>query len=242
MNYTRYAQWKGWNRENFGICGPGSRFSFGLEFNGVLKGASDVLEIGYGNGELLAYFHSQGHRVVGLEINESLVEIARAKGFTAYLGKPWEVPELCSRKFGLIVGLAVAEHMGHSDLVEFFRWAECRLCDTGVLFLKFPEGSSPFALGYQNGDFTHLSCLTKTKIEALCEMSNMSLISYSDERLLSNKLCSFGLFGRLLLTCMQMYAKSLKFVIRAILFPLCPNLSLATNSIAIIKPLKAGKS
>lgn len=234
MNYSGYIGWKKWSAEDFGFVTPGNHFCFNQTFKKRLNEKSNVLEIGFGNGELLSYFRSQGHKVIGTEINEDLVNRAKSSGYTAYFGYVWDIAELQIEKFDLIVAFAVAEHMNYEELNALFLWSRVHLNDAGTLYLKFPEGSSPLGLGYQNGDFTHVTCLTKSKIEALCNASNMELESYSDERLVSNKLCSFGLFGKMVLLILQLYATLLKWVIRILLFPLIPSLKLATNSIAAI--------
>jgi len=236
--YSRYLHWKGWSREAFGQCSPGNRFCFEQQFEGLLKPDSRILEVGFGNGELLGFLKGRGRHVVGVEINEELVKRAIDRGFTAYYGHPWEIADLQTEKFDLVVGMAVAEHMDYACLIKFFKWVSANLRESGVLFLKFPEGSSPIALGYQNGDFTHISCLTITKIEALCELSGMGLAAYIDDQLVSNTLCSLGPVGRFALVCLQLYARLLKLLIRMLFFPLNPRLNLATNSIALIKPLK----
>ena len=234
MKYNRYIEWKNWSEDKFGLVTPGSRFHFNQMFRNRFNNKSKVIEIGFGNGELLSYFSELGHQVVGVEINNDLVQRAKKSNFTAYLGVIWKIPELQSMKFDLIVGTAVAEHMHYDDLLELFSWANTHLNDGGTLHLVFPEGASPFGLGYQNGDFTHLSCLTESKIKALCQISNMKLTSYKDERLVSNKLCSLGFFGKISLYFLQIYSGLVKLLIKILLFPLCPTLKLSTNSIAVM--------
>lgn len=235
MNYDGYIEWKNWGEQEFGLIMPGSRFCFDQIFKQKLGKDSKVLEIGFGNGELLSYFRAQGHQVWGSEINDELVGRAKKCGYAAYMGAVWDITELQLQKFDLIVVFAVAEHMSKDELNSLFLWSKQHLNKAGKLYLKFPEGASPFGLGYQNGDFTHVTSLTKSKIKALCNGSNMELLSYTDELLVSNKLCSFGLMGRLALLMMQLYAGLLKWVIRILLFPLIPSLKLATNSIAVIQ-------
>jgi SAM-dependent methyltransferase len=238
MKYNGYIEWKNWSEDEFGLVMPGSRFHFNQMFRNRFKNKSKIVEIGFGNGELLSYFSDLGHQVIGVEINNDLVERAQKSGYTAYSGVIFEIPELQSEKFDLIVATAVAEHMHYDELVALFLWANKHLNDGGTLHLVFPEGASPFGLGYQNGDFTHLSCLTKSKIEALCNISNMELTSYKDERLVSNKLCSLGFLGKVSLYFLQTYSVFLKWLIKILLFPLCPTLKLSTNSIAIISVSK----
>ena len=109
----------------------------------------------------------------------------------------------------------------------------------GRLYLLFPEGASPFGLANQNEDFTHVTSLTKPKIEALCDTTNMELLSYSDELLSSNKLCSLGLPGKMVLLLLQGYANMLKWAFLILLSPLATSLRLGTNSIAVIAVRKA---
>jgi SAM-dependent methyltransferase len=238
LKYNGYIDWKNWDESEFGFVKPGSRFYFNQMFRNRFNKKSKILEIGFGNGELLSYFSKLGHQVIGVEINNDLVQRAKSSGYNAYAGIISKIPELQSEKFDLIVGTAVAEHMHHEDLIQLFSWANTHLNDGGTLHLVFPEGASPLALGYQNGDFTHLSCLTKSKVKALCQVSNMTLISYKDERLVSNKLCSFGSIGKIILIFIQLYSYLLKLLIKALLFPLCPKLKLSTNSVAVISASK----
>ena len=233
MNYSNYINWKNWREEDFGLVLPGSKFQFDQIFRKVLN-KTTILEIGFGNGELLSYFRNLGHQVIGVEINEDLVRRAKKNDYIAYTGAIWDIEELESKKFDLIVALDVAEHLNYKELTALFSWARNHLNVGGLLLLRFPEGSSPLSLGYQNGDFTHLTCLTQTKINILCDSSNMKLQSYEDELLVSNRLCSFGLIGRLVLIFLQCLGRILKLLIRIILFPVCPSLKLSTNSIAVM--------
>ena len=98
-------------------------------FRTRFKNRSKIVEIGFGNGELLSYVSKLGHQVVGVEINKDLVERAKKSNYMAYSGVIWKIPELQSEKFDLIVGTAVAEHIHYNDLVEFFSWANTHLND-----------------------------------------------------------------------------------------------------------------
>jgi hypothetical protein len=238
MKYSNYTNWKNWKESEFGITKPGSKFHYDQLFKGKLKKGSKILEIGYGNGELLAYFKSAGHLVLGVELNIHLDERSKKNGYTTYCGNIWDVSELKFNKFDLIVAFAVVEHMNYIELNKLFIWFNEHLNDEGLIYLKFPEGASPLALGYQNGDFTHVTCLTETKILSLCQSTNMKLQTYCDEALVSNKLCSYGFIGKFFLIILQYYAIIFKLLIKLILFPLSPSIKLSTNSIAIVVKLK----
>ncbi len=231
-----YISWKGWDVDRFAKVVPGAKFYFGQFFkkNCELRNKSKVLEVGFGNGELLAYLSARDHKVVGVEINTHLVERAAKSGYEAYAGLIADIPELQTQKFDLIIALDVVEHMTYAELNTLFSWARSHLNTGGRLVLRFPEGASPFGLAYQNGDFTHVSILTIGKITSLCNMNKLKLISYRDEFLRSNKLCEYGLAGKMALLVLQGYASLLKKVLRTLLYPLSVDLRLSTNSIAVI--------
>ena len=230
--------WKQWHAEQFATVSPGSRFYFDQIFSRWPDKQGKVLEIGYGNGVLLGYFRARGHEVVGVEINERLVKRANECGFPAYQGAVWTNAELQPQRFDLVVAFDVAEHMGNEELQTFFSWVRDHLNEGGKLYLRFPEGASPFGLANQNGDLMHVTSLTLPKIEALCVESNMMLVSYMDDLLSSNKLCSLGLIGRVVLLLLQGYAYVLKWILRIILYPIATSLRLGTNSIAVITSRK----
>ena len=234
MDEKEYIALKNWDEKNFGLVNPGSCFYFNQIFRKKLREKSKVLEIGFGNGELLGYFRAQGHDIVGVEINDELVERANKLGHVAYTGAVWDIAQLQSEYFDLITAWSVVEHLDLEQLESLFSWARKHLNRGGRLYLQFPEGASPFGLSNQNGDFTHMTSLTKTKIETLCNKSNMELLSYSDDLLFSNKLCSFGLPGKMVLLLLQWYAAVVKWALRSLLFPLTTSLRLGTNSIAVI--------
>jgi len=231
-----YIRWKHWDAEKFAQINPGTNFYFDQFFRKirVLGNKSKVLEIGFGNGELLGYLRAHDHKVIGVELNTHLVETAINSGYEAFSGLIWDIPELQSEKFDLIVAFDVVEHMSLKKLNAFFSWARSHLNKGGNLILRFPEGGSPFGLVYQNGDFTHVTSLTQTKIAFLCNQNNMDLLSYRDEFLSSNKLCTYGLIGKMGLLMLQGYASLLKSVLLIFLYPLSVDLRLGTNSIAVI--------
>lgn len=235
MRDHNYIQWKNWNMDHFGTVSPRLLYYYSRIFNDKqLSGRCKILEIGFGNGSLLGYLRQTGHHVSGVEVNEHLVERARISGYKAYCGQVWEIGELQKDAFDFIIAFDVAEHMTGKELRSLFIWVKGHLSEKGRLILKFPEGASPFGLAAQNGDFTHVTILTRSKIEALCCGSGMALLSYKDDMLSSNTLCSRGLPGIMVLKAIQIHANFLKMMLRLLLYPLSRHSSFATNSIAVI--------
>jgi len=231
-----YIKWKHWDAEMFAQVISGADFYFDQFFKGsaALEKNSKVLEIGFGNGELLGYLHARHHFVTGVEINKHLVDRANNAGFKAYAGLVWDIHELQHEQFDLIVALDVAEHMSYNELNALFAWSSSHLKKGGKFILRFPEGASPFGLAYQNGDFTHVTSLTLGKIASLCSISELRLLSYGDEYLRSDKLCDYGTAGKLVLLLLQGYARLMRTSLRVLLYPLSIDLRLSTNSIAVI--------
>jgi 2-polyprenyl-3-methyl-5-hydroxy-6-metoxy-1,4-benzoquinol methylase len=235
MNGEKYIDWKNWGDSKFGQINSGRTFYFEQVFKIKLK-KSSVLEIGFGNGELMSYFRKNDHSVSGVEINNILVSRARKNGYKAFEGWVCDIDDLVYENFDLIVAFDVMEHLTYDQLNDFFSWINSHLNDNGRLYIRFPEGSSPLGLANQNGDFTHITSLTKSKIIALCEGSDLKLLSYSDDILSSNKLCSFFWGGgKIFLLFIQWYARAFKWLLKMIFYPLNGgNLNLSTNSIAVI--------
>lgn len=231
-----YIRWKDWEAEKFAKVVPGARFYFDQFFkkNDVLRNQSKVLEIGFGNGELLGYLSARDHKVIGVEINPHLVERAVKSGYEAYVGLIGDIPALQIEKFDLIMAFDVVEHMTHAQLDTFFSWARNHLNEDGKMVLRFPEGASPFGLAYQNGDFTHVTSLTQWKLSSLCTAHEFNLLFYRDEFLRSNKLCAYGFIGKAALLVLQGYASLLRSILRIVFYPLSIDLKLSTNSIAVI--------
>ncbi len=240
MDDKKYIGWKNWGQKDFGLVKSGRQFYFNQIFKPKLREKRKVLEVGFGNGELLGYFQAQGHDIVGVEINKALVDVASSLGYVTYTGVVEDIAELQTEKFDLIAAFDVAEHMNYQQLNTFFSWVSKHLNEGGKLYLRFPEGASPFGLANQNGDFTHVTSLTKPKVELLCDTSNMKLLLYSDDCLSSNKLCHFGLPGKLILLLLQGYASVVKWTLKVLLYPLTTSLRLGTNSIAVITVQKSG--
>ena len=103
------------------------------------------------------------------------------------------------------------------------------------MVLRFPEGASPLSMPNQNGDFTHVTYLTRSKLESLATTAGLRIVKYRDDVVSSNRLCSLGWTGRLVLHLAQLYARVLSAVVRALLAPLNSPLRLTANSVAMLE-------
>jgi 2-polyprenyl-3-methyl-5-hydroxy-6-metoxy-1,4-benzoquinol methylase len=171
-----YIDWKNWETDSFGKTSK-------LEetyFNNIvkllkLKKSSKILEIGFGNGSFLGYAVSQNFNYDGIESNENLVDLAIDNNFSAYTSLDKIDTET---KYDLIILFDVIEHINADAVEDFFKEMNVHLEETGSIFLRFPNGSSPLGLGNQHGDVTHCNIVTLPKLNYWCYNSDLKVIFY----------------------------------------------------------------
>ena len=171
-----YIDWKNWETDSFGKTSK-------LEetyFNNIvkllkLKKSSKILEIGFGNGAFLGYAVSQNFNYDGVESNANLVDLAIDNNFSAYTSLDKIDRET---KYDLIILFDVIEHINADAVEEFFKEMNVHLEETGSIFLRFPNGSSPLGLGNQHGDVTHCNIVTLPKLNYWCYNSDLKVILY----------------------------------------------------------------
>jgi SAM-dependent methyltransferase len=177
--YAGYASWKGWD----GAFAPSDRKRryFAAEFRDLPLGGKRVLEIGFGNGEFLAFAKGEGAEVAGIEISAAAREAARRHGFEALDASLAELAA-SGRRFDLVVAFDVLEHWDFAELVANFRAIRALLADGGRFVARFPNGHSPFGRIYQNGDFSHKSALSTYKIEYLASLTDLGIVRVDNAR------------------------------------------------------------
>lgn len=122
------------------------------------KGAR-VLEIGFGDGQLLRWCQMREHQVTGVEIVPALLARAQKMGIDCLPG-PVTIDTLGDRMFDAIIAFDVLEHMEFSVIAAFFEHTKDNLAPGGFYLLRFPNGASPFGHAYQASDITHKSILS----------------------------------------------------------------------------------
>jgi SAM-dependent methyltransferase len=177
--YAGYASWKGWDGA-FAASDRKRRY-FAAEFRDVPLGGKRVLEIGFGNGEFLAFAKGEGAGVAGLEIRADARDAARRHGFEALDDS---LPDIAAsgRRFDVVVALDVLEHWDFNELVAGFRAIHALLADGGRFVSRFPNGQSPFGRIYQNGDFSHKTALSTYKIEYLARLAGFGIVRIDNAR------------------------------------------------------------
>ena len=171
---NNYTNWKEWDSNDFGKESNLDSAYYKNILN-LLKFKKNfkVLEIGFGNGSFLGFSSRKGFDISGIEINENLVELAINKNFTAYSS----IDKINANiKFNLIVLFDVLEHIPGDEVEQFLNKLNAHLEDSGLIFLRFPNGSSPLGLDNQHGDVTHCNIVTMPKLNYWCVNSGFKVI------------------------------------------------------------------
>lgn len=177
-----YRQWKSWNEADFGVLERLKYSYFDAEVkraDAQLPAAAKVLEVGFGNGAFLAYVRKKGWDVVGTEVNQGLIDLARGQNYNVVRAD--DLSGFSDESFDLIAAFDVLEHIPGSELPEFFRSIRSKLKPDGVFIARFPNGDSPLGLPNQNGDLTHVTAIGSEIGRYLCDQAGLRLISLGAE-------------------------------------------------------------
>jgi SAM-dependent methyltransferase len=164
---TSYLQWKSWEPGEFGRYSALDATYFAAEFG--IRGASQAraLEIGFGNGSVLAWLRDNGAETYGVEANPALVERANqllGPGRT-FLDLQEAALSGMSGTFTHVIALDVLEHVPMESLPGMLGRVRTLLAPGGAAVFRFPNGDSPFGRMYQHGDPTHITTLGSARID-----------------------------------------------------------------------------
>ncbi len=175
--YAGYEDWKGWNKP-FSYTSEDAAY-FAGEMRGVAVANADVLEIGFGAGNFLAWASSRDARVAGIEIIPALLAAAESAGMPLLPADFEHAPEAHAASFDTIVSFDVFEHLSIDDVGPKLAGCERLLRPGGHLVLRFPNAQSPFGLASQHGDPTHKSYLSRSVFEQLIQGKPWRITRYA---------------------------------------------------------------
>ena len=162
---ANYLSNKRWDEESFLNCNESMQRYYDAEFEFIKNyRINTVLDIGYGNGSFLAWCDKQGIEVSGIEINSELLRRAKHRGIDVYVNLD-EISD--GRKFDLITGLDVLEHLTIDEIESLLIRAKNLLNDNGIIFITVPNGGSPFGRYVQHGDYTHKTTIGEAMIRQI---------------------------------------------------------------------------
>jgi hypothetical protein len=82
--------------------------------------------------------------------------------------------------FDLVAALDLIEHLTTEEIRKFLSDSASMLKKGGFVFLRFPNGSSPFSLELYNGDVTHRSYLNVNSLAQLANPAGLRLVRYGN--------------------------------------------------------------
>lgn len=177
-----YQTWKNWHASDFGQPTRYQRHYFPAELANcgkVFPAGSRVLEMGFGNGAFMAWGKAQGWHMQGTEMIAPLVKLAQDAGFQALCTQTLD--PLPDAQFDLVVAFDVLEHIPQAQLPDVLLAIKRVLRPGGVLLARFPNADSPFGLGNQHGDPTHVTALGSGKVIYLCRQVGAELTHLGGE-------------------------------------------------------------
>lgn len=187
-SYDGYRSWKGWDRQR--RLAPWLRRYFQKEFQRAgIASPGTVLEVGFGDGSFLEWAKEAGFEVVGVEIISELVEDRRSEGFEVHHcdltaeHPSWESGE----PFDAVIAFDVIEHLTVEQIHTFLKRIAAMLKPGGRLLIRFPNGESPFGFPIYNGDHTHRTLLTRSKLTQLSMDTGLTVEGYFNAARVANK-------------------------------------------------------
>jgi SAM-dependent methyltransferase len=133
-----------------------------------LDRTAPILEIGCGDGGVLAYLARRGFsHAAGLDISREQVELARRRGVQAEVGDVFE--SLVGRETGAaaILAVDVFEHFSRDELVRLAPLLRAALRPGGRLMVQTANGAGLFPAQVIYGDLTHMTIFTPQSLEQL---------------------------------------------------------------------------
>jgi SAM-dependent methyltransferase len=136
-----------------------------------------ILELGCGEGHLLAAFKRWGYRQArGIDLRPEAVDSCRTRGLAAEKADAREYLKNCAGQFQLIVALDVLEHLTREEVLMLLGDMCRALGPGGSVILQVPNLASPFGGAIFFGDLTHRTGFTETSIRQVLSLAGFSQV------------------------------------------------------------------
>lgn len=175
--YRRYKSWKGWDSP-FKYTAEDAAYFLG-ECRMLRIKDSDVLEIGFGSGNFLAWARDRGARIYGSEINAVSLRAAKEASVAIIPADFEKVAVEQVDRFDTVIAFDVFEHFSLDEIIIRLKALETMLRSGGQLLMRFPNAQSPFGLAPQNGDPTHRTALSRSVFELLVQGTSFTIVHYA---------------------------------------------------------------
>ena len=144
----------------------------------LFKGASDVLDVGCGRGELLGLLSEAGVRARGIDVNAEMIALCRERGFDAAQGDALAYLEsLPDADLGGLTAIQVVEHLEPAYLARLLEAAFHKLRPGAPIVLETinPACWMAFFEAYIR-DFTHAQPIHPDTLRFLVQASGFSSV------------------------------------------------------------------
>jgi len=136
-----------------------------------------ILELGCGEGNLLATLKGWGYREVrGIDLRPEAIAFCRHRGLKADLADARTYLRGKTGGFQLIVAVDLLEHLSREDGLRLLEDVHRALHPNGAVILQVPNLGSPFGGTVFYGDLTHLTGFTETSIRQLLKLAGFSRV------------------------------------------------------------------
>ncbi|MEA2187045.1 MAG: hypothetical protein QOK16_2056 [Solirubrobacteraceae bacterium] len=152
-----------------------------------------VLELGAGDGSMLAYLQSAGFRdIAGIDISEEQAQIARRLGRPVRVQDVFEALSVPAGTLSGIVALDFLEHFTKAEVGELLGLAASALRPGGFLLVRTPNGQGIFSGQIVYGDLTHATIFTPGSLHQALDVAGFTDVRFSEATFVRR-----GLRGRL---------------------------------------------
>jgi O-antigen chain-terminating methyltransferase len=144
----------------------------------LFKGASDVLDVGCGRGELLALLSEAGVKARGIDVNTEMIALCRERGFDAAHGDAVaHLESLPDASLGGLTAIQVVEHLEPAYLARFLETAFHKLRPGAPIVLETinPACWMAFFEAYLR-DLTHAQPIHPDTLRFLVQASGFSSV------------------------------------------------------------------
>lgn len=115
-----------------------------------------IVDVACGYGRLLRFFAKRGYtNVLGVDISQEQVDIARKVHPNVQQGGVIEFLEQNRNSFALVTAFDIIEHLHKDEALRFLDACHGALQPGGRLIIQTPNADTPWGLGIRYGDFTH---------------------------------------------------------------------------------------
>jgi len=152
-----------------------------------------MLDIGCGTGHFLYYLKKKGYtNFLGIDISESQVKFCRDNITTnVEVADAFEFLANKINDYSVISANDVIEHTPKEKVISFLKLTYQALTSNGILLLKLPNMSNPFALDSRYRDFTHECGFTEKSIYQVLYMSGFRDIQIYPSKIYDKSIKSY---------------------------------------------------